>query len=95
VLALADESGKLVAVLDVGETYEYDRAGGAAGIPHDRRCASRCRAAAGQKPLYLAGRVTVFERPSRRSPSWQMTRPETRAEFAERGLAPCRRVPDA
>jgi ATP sulfurylase len=74
-----------VAVLEVEETIEYDK----------EREAERCfrttdEAHPGvarlyaQKPLYLAGKVTVFERASRRSRA--RARPaDTRARFAERG----------
>ncbi len=86
-VALADEAGRLLAVLDVEEVYEYDK----------EREAERCFRTTddahpgvarlyGQSRLYLAGQVTVFERPdaavsrsSRRDPA------ETRAVFAERG----------
>ena len=62
-VALADESGKLVAVLEVEGTYAYDK---------DRE-AEQCFRTTDtehpgvarlydQKPLYLAGKVTVFER---------------------------------
>ena len=43
-VALADESGRLLAVLDVEEVYAYDKAArGGALLPHDRRRASRRR----------------------------------------------------
>jgi sulfate adenylyltransferase len=85
-VALADESGALLAVLDVEEVYEYDRA----------REAERCfrttdEAHPGvarlyaQHPLYLAGRVTVFERPRPQFDELARDPAETRAIFAERG----------
>jgi sulfate adenylyltransferase len=85
-VALADESGALLAVLDVEEVYEYDRA----------REAERCfrttdEAHPGvarlyaQHPLYLAGRVTVFERPRPQFEELARDPAETRAIFAERG----------
>jgi sulfate adenylyltransferase len=85
-VALADESGRLVAVLEVEETYEYDR----------EREAEQCFRTTddahpgvarlyGQKPLYLAGRVTVFERAEPPFPELALDPAETRAEFAERG----------
>jgi sulfate adenylyltransferase len=85
-VALADESGKLVAVLDVGETYEYDR-------EREAQQAFRTTDDAhpgvarlyGQKPLYLAGRVTVFERAEPAFPELAKDPADTRAEFAERG----------
>jgi sulfate adenylyltransferase len=85
-VALADESGRLLAVLDVEETYAYDK---------DREV-ERCFRTTdtehpgvarlyAQKPLYLAGRVTVFDRVPPAFPELAMDPGETRAEFAERG----------
>jgi sulfate adenylyltransferase len=85
-VALADESGRPLAVLQVEDVFEYDR---------DReaeRCFRTTNAAHpgvarlyAQKPRYLAGRVTVFERA--RPPFAELAKDpaETRAEFAERG----------
>jgi sulfate adenylyltransferase len=85
-VALAGEDGTLYASLDVEEVYEYDR----------EREAERCfrtteDAHPGvarlyeQHPLYLAGRVTVFERPEPAFPELALDPAETRATFAERG----------
>jgi sulfate adenylyltransferase len=85
-VALADESGRLLAVLEVEDVYDYD----------SEREAERCfrttdEAHPGvarlyaQKPCYLAGRVTVFERPQPSFPELAMDPAETRAAFAERG----------
>ena len=85
-VALADESGRLLAVLEVEETYEYDR---------DRE-AERCYRTTHtehpgvarlyeQHPLYLAGRVTVFDRVPPAFPELATDPAETRATFAERG----------
>jgi len=85
-VALADESGRLVAVLEVEETYEYDK----------EREAEQCFRTTDdahpgvarlydQKPLYLAGRVTVFERAEPPFPELALDPAETRAEFAKRG----------
>jgi sulfate adenylyltransferase len=85
-VALADESGRLLAVLDVEETYAYER----------EREAEKCFRTTdaehpgvarlyAQKPLYLAGRVTVFERPEPSFPELAMDPGETRAAMAERG----------
>jgi sulfate adenylyltransferase len=85
-VALADEAGNLLAVLDVEEVYEYDRA----------REAERCfrttdEAHPGvarlfaQHPLYLAGRVTVFDRPTPEFAELARDPGETRAVFGERG----------
>jgi sulfate adenylyltransferase len=85
-VALADATGRLLAVLDVEETYEYD----------PEREAERCFRTTDaehpgvarlyrQHPLYLAGRVTVFERPAPPFPELALDPAETRAAFAERG----------
>jgi sulfate adenylyltransferase len=85
-VALTDAEGRALAVLEVDETYEYDR----------EREADRCFRTTDdahpgvarlyqQKPLYLAGRVTVFERLE--PPFAELARDpaETRNVFAERG----------
>jgi len=85
-VALADEGGRLLAVLDVEETYSYDK---------DRE-AERCFRTTdtehpgverlyAQHPLYLAGRVTVFDRVPPVFPELAMDPAETRGAFAERG----------
>jgi sulfate adenylyltransferase len=85
-IALADESGRLIAVLDVGEMFEYDA----------EREAERCFRTTdaehpgvarlyAQKPCYLSGRVTVFERQEPPFPELAMDPSDTRAEFASRG----------
>jgi sulfate adenylyltransferase len=85
-VALTDGSGRPLAVLEVDETYEYDK----------EREAERCfrttdEAHPGvarlyrQKPLYLAGRVAVFERLEPPFPELALDPAETRGVFAERG----------
>jgi sulfate adenylyltransferase len=85
-VALADESGRLLAVLEVDEVYDYDK----------EREADRCFRTTddahpgvarlyAQKPCYLAGSVTVFDRPSPPFPELALDPVETRAAFAERG----------
>jgi sulfate adenylyltransferase len=85
-VALTDESGRPLAVLEVDEVYEYDR----------EREAERCFRTTedahpgvarlyAQKPLYLAGRVTVFERQEPPFPELALDPSETRSAFAERG----------
>jgi sulfate adenylyltransferase len=85
-VALADESGRLLAVLDVEETYEYDK----------EREAERCFRTTdtdhpgvarlfAQDPLYLSGRVTVFDRVPPAFPELARDPAQTRAVFAERG----------
>ena len=83
---LTDAAGAPLAVLDVEQVYEYDK----------EREAERCfrttdEAHPGvarlyeQKPLYLAGRVTVFERVEPPFPQLAFDPAQTRAAFAERG----------
>jgi sulfate adenylyltransferase len=83
---LTDADGAPLAVLDVKQVYEYDK----------EREAERCfrttdEAHPGvarlyeQKPLYLAGRVTVFERVEPPFPQLAFDPAQTRAAFAERG----------
>ena len=85
-VALADESGRPHAVLEVEDTYSYDK----------EREAERCfRTTDGahpgvarlyaQHPLYVAGRVTVFERVPAPYPELALDPQETRRTFAERG----------
>jgi sulfate adenylyltransferase len=83
---LTDAAGAPLAVLDVEQVYEYDK----------EREAERCFRTTdeahpgvarlyGQKPLYLAGRVTVFERVEPPFPQLAFDPAQTRAAFAERG----------
>jgi sulfate adenylyltransferase len=85
-VALADESGRLLAVLDVGEAFEYDK----------EREAERCFRTTDtehpgvarlfdQHPLYLSGRLTVFDRVPPAFPELALDPAGTRAAFAERG----------
>jgi sulfate adenylyltransferase len=85
-VALADGTGRPLAVLEVDQVFDYDK----------EREAERCfrttdEAHPGvarlyaQKPRYLAGRVTVFERLEPPFPDLAKDPAETRAEFAARG----------
>jgi sulfate adenylyltransferase len=85
-VALTDAAGTPLACLELDEVYEYDR----------EREAERCfrttdEAHPGvarlyaQKPLYLAGRVTVFERVAPPFPELALDPAQTRTAFAERG----------
>jgi sulfate adenylyltransferase len=85
-VALADGTGRQLAVLDVEEIFEYDR----------EREAERCFRTTdqehpgvarlyGQDDLYLAGRVTVFDRPEPPFPELALDPAETRKTFADRG----------
>jgi sulfate adenylyltransferase len=85
-VALADEGGRPLAVLEVEDAYEYDK-------PREAELCFRTADTAHpgvarlfeQKPLYLAGRVTVFERARPQFPELARDPAATRAAFAERG----------
>jgi sulfate adenylyltransferase len=85
-VVLTDEAGTPVAMLEVDEAYEYDKEREAEHcfrtIDDDHPGVARLYQ---QKPLYLAGRVTVFERAKPSFPEIAMDPAETRATFAERG----------
>ena len=85
-VVLSDESGKPFATLEVDEAYEYDN-------EREARCVFRTTDEAhpgvarlyAQRPLYLAGKVSVFERADAAFPELALDPVETRAAFAERG----------
>jgi sulfate adenylyltransferase len=85
-VVLADEAGTPLAVLEVDEAYEYDKEREAERcfrtIEDDHPGVARLYA---QKPLYLAGRVTVFERAEPSFPELALDPADTRAAFSERG----------
>jgi sulfate adenylyltransferase len=85
-VALADEAGRTYGVLEVEETFDYDK----------EREAERCFGTTedahpgvarlhGQKQLYVAGPVTVFERLTPDFPELALDPAETRAAFVGRG----------
>lgn len=85
-VALADESGRALAVLDVEEVFPYDK----------EREAERCFRTTDQEhpgvarlfaqaDRYVAGPVTVFERSAPGFPELHKDPADTRALFAERG----------
>ena len=85
-VALADDSGRPLALLEVEDVYAYDK----------EREAERCFRTTddahpgvarllAQHPLYLAGRVTVFERVAPPYPELALDPAETRRTFAGRG----------
>ncbi len=85
-VGLADETGRLLATLDVDEVYAYDK----------EREAERCFRTTdtehpgvarlfGQHPLYLSGPVTVFDRVPPAFPELAMDPAATRAAFVDRG----------
>src|SRR5437867_1719533 len=85
-VALTDGLGHAIGLLEVDEVYDYDR----------EREAERCFRTTdaehpgvarlyAQHPLYLAGRVTVFERVPPAYPELALDPEETRRVFAQRG----------
>jgi len=85
-VALADEAGRKLAVLEVMavSTYSKETEAQQAFRTTDDAHPGVARLYA-QKDLYLSGRVTVFERPERAFPELALDPRETRAAFAERG----------
>jgi sulfate adenylyltransferase len=85
-VALADEAGRAVAVLEVAEAYGYDKEAEAEKCfrTTDSEHPGVARVYA-QKDTYLAGRVTVFERAERGFAELALDPAQTRAAFAERG----------
>ena len=85
-VALADETGKPVAVLDVEDVYRYDKE-----LEAERCFRTKDDGHPGvarlyeQKPSYLAGAVTVFDRPKPPFPELGLDPAATRKTFAERG----------
>ena len=85
-VALASEDGTLLAVLDVAEVFPYD-------ARHEAELCFRTTEEAhpgvarlyGQPGQYLAGDVTVFERPEPSFPELALDPEQTRAAFAGRG----------
>jgi sulfate adenylyltransferase len=85
-VALADEEGRTYGVLDVEEVYQYDK---------EREAQQSFRTMDEAHPgvaslydqadLYVAGRVTVFDRVTPPFPELAMDPTDTRAAFAERG----------
>jgi sulfate adenylyltransferase len=85
-VALADGTGTPLAVLEVEEVFEYDREreAGRCFRTTDAKHPGVARLYA-QDPLYVGGRVTVFERALPPFPELALDPAETRAAFAERG----------
>jgi sulfate adenylyltransferase len=85
-VALADAAGKPYAVLEVEQVFEYDKQREA---EQSFRTTDDAHPGVArlyeQGPLYLSGRVTVFERAQPSFPELAMDPAETRAAFAERG----------
>jgi sulfate adenylyltransferase len=85
-VALVDGTGKPYAVLEVEQVFEYDKQREA---QQSFRTTDDAHPGVArlyeQKPLYLSGRVAVFERAEAPFPELAMDPAETRAAFAERG----------
>jgi len=85
-VALAAEDGRKLAVLDVADVYPSATE---AEAQHVFRTTDEAHPGVarlyGQKPNYLAGRVTVFDRPEPQFPELALDPRDTRAAFAERG----------
>jgi sulfate adenylyltransferase len=85
-VVLAGEDGRLYAVLDVAEVFDYD-------VKREAELCYRTTDGAhpgvarllDQKPRYLAGEVMVFERQAPPFPELALDPAATRAAFAERG----------
>jgi sulfate adenylyltransferase len=85
-VALATEDGRKLAVLDVADVYSSATE---AEAQHVFRTTDEAHPGVarlyGQKPNYLSGRVTVFDRPEPQFPELALDPRDTRAAFAERG----------
>jgi len=85
-VALAAEDGRKLAVLDVADVYPSTTE---AEAQHVFRTTDEAHPGVarlyGQKPNYLSGRVTVFDRPEPQFPELALDPRDTRAAFAERG----------
>jgi sulfate adenylyltransferase len=85
-VALTDEAGRAVAVLDVEGVFDYDKKREAELCYRTTETAHPGVARLEeQKQMYLAGKVTVFERATPPFPELALDPAETRALFAERG----------
>jgi sulfate adenylyltransferase len=86
VVVLVDEDGRLLASLDIEGVFEYDKEREAEQCfrTTDAEHPGVARLYA-QKPLYVAGRVTVFERVPPPHPELALDPAQSRATFAERG----------
>jgi sulfate adenylyltransferase len=85
-VALVEPSGAPVAVLEVEDVYEYDKEREAQQAFRTTDVAHPgVRRLYDQSPLYVAGRVTVFDLPDAAFPELAKTPAETRSEFAARG----------
>jgi len=85
-VTLTDEAGTPYATLEVDEVFEYDKEREARNAfrTTDNAHPGVARLYA-QKPLYLAGKVTVFQRAQPAFPELALDPADTRSAFAERG----------
>jgi sulfate adenylyltransferase len=85
-VVLTDAAGRALATLEVDEVFEYDRE---REVERCFRTTDAAHPGVGrlyeQKPLYLAGRVTVFERLEPPFPELALDPLDTRRAFDERG----------
>ena len=85
-VALADDAGEPLAVLDLEERFDYDKEGEAEQVYRTTENAHPGVAALyAQGDVLLGGRVTVFRRPAAAFAEYRLTPAQTRAAFAERG----------
>ncbi len=85
-IALADESGEPLAILELEEKYGYDKEREAEKVYRTTEEKHPGVAALyAQGDVLLAGKVSVFRRPPGTFPEFRLTPAQTRAAFAERG----------
>jgi sulfate adenylyltransferase len=85
-IALADEYGGPLALLELEEKYTYDKEREAQQVYRTTEDAHPGVAALyAQGDVLLAGKVKVFRRPEGTFPEFRLTPQQTRAAFAERG----------
>jgi sulfate adenylyltransferase len=85
-VALTDETGKIVAILELSEKFTYDKQVEAQNVYRttDEAHPGVARVYA-QGDVYLAGEIWVFELPEPEFPNEFLTPAQTRALFQERG----------
>ena len=85
-VALADESGAPLAVLDLEERFDYDKEAEAQAVYRTTEEAHPGVAALyAQSEVLLGGRITLFRRPPAAFAEHRLTPAQTRAAFTERG----------
>lgn len=87
-VALVDEAGKLVALLELGDKYTYDKEVEAENVYRTTEEAHPGVARVyAQGDMYLGGEVWVFELPEPEFPNEFLTPAQSRAYFKEQGWA--------